>query len=116
LARDTGRSPAAAEPRSRLALDRVWRDFQDLFGIVWARRVQERFNDDARRQRLAVRLGMHGLEDAKGTFRRQDLIRHLSPPPKHRSAGCCRNSSIPPGSMPGDFKTNLTADDADTRG
>jgi hypothetical protein len=51
---------------SSLALDRVWRDFQNLFGVVWARRVQERFNDDARRQRLAVRLGMHGLEDDTG--------------------------------------------------
>jgi hypothetical protein len=52
--------------KSSVALDRVWCDFRDLFGIVWARRVQERFNDDARRQGLAVRLGMHGLEDAAG--------------------------------------------------
>ncbi len=48
------------------AFDRVWGDFRDLFGIVWARRVQERFNDDARRQGLAVRLGMQGLEDVAG--------------------------------------------------
>jgi hypothetical protein len=51
---------------SSLAIDRVWCDFRDLFGIVWARRVQERFNDEARRKGLAVRLGMHGLEDTAG--------------------------------------------------
>lgn len=51
---------------SRLTLDRLWGDFRDLFGIVWARRLQERFNDDAHRQGLKLRLGMHGLEDAAG--------------------------------------------------
>jgi hypothetical protein len=50
-------------------LDRVWRDFRDLFGIVWARRVQERFNDEACRQGLPVRLGLHGLQSAGGEIR-----------------------------------------------
>jgi hypothetical protein len=48
-------------------LDRVWRDFRDLFGIVWARRIQERFNEEARKQRLPLRLGIDGLEDALGS-------------------------------------------------
>jgi hypothetical protein len=47
-------------------LNPVWGDFCDLFGIVWARRVQERFNDEARRTGLPVRLAMHGLEAAEG--------------------------------------------------
>jgi hypothetical protein len=59
-------------------LDRVWRDFRDLFGIVWARRIQERFNEEARRQKLPLRLGTDGLGDAIGSapraaFDRQSL-------------------------------------------
>jgi hypothetical protein len=50
----------------RAPLDRVWRDFRDLFGIVWARRIQERFNDEARQQALPFHLGIDGLEDATG--------------------------------------------------
>ena len=45
-------------------LDRVWRDFRDLFGIVWARRIQERFNDEAAKQGMPLRLGFDGLEEA----------------------------------------------------
>jgi hypothetical protein len=48
------------------ALDRVWADFCDLFGIVWARRLQDRFNEEARRKGLPLRLGMHGFEAAAG--------------------------------------------------
>jgi hypothetical protein len=52
----TGRSP----------LNRIWRDFRELFGIVWARRIQERFNEDARQKDLPLRLGMQGLEWTEG--------------------------------------------------
>ncbi len=66
------RALGAGEP-----LDRVWRDFRDLFGIVWARRIQERFNDEARKQGLPLRLGIDGVEDATGSsaaaFDRQSL-------------------------------------------
>lgn len=47
---------------SQLPVDRVWLDFRELFGIVWARRVQERFNDMAREKGINVRLGIRGLE------------------------------------------------------
>lgn len=57
---------ASAPSGSNLSVDRLWQDFRDLFGIVWSRRVQERFNDEARRKGLGVQLGMNGLEDAAG--------------------------------------------------
>lgn len=41
-------------------LDRVWCDFRDWFGVVWARRVQERFEQHAQQQRLPVRLTSRG--------------------------------------------------------
>jgi len=42
-------------------LERAWLDFRNLFGIVWARRVQEQFNDTARRSAWPVRLGPLGF-------------------------------------------------------
>jgi len=48
------------------SLDRAWDDFRDLFGIVWARRTLERFNDYARQKALTIRLGMYGFEDTAG--------------------------------------------------
>jgi hypothetical protein len=50
----------------RQPLDRVWDDFRELFGIVWARRLMERFNEEAQRQRMSLRLGLHGFEKAAG--------------------------------------------------
>jgi hypothetical protein len=52
---------------ARLPFNRAWSDFRELFGIVWAKRIQERFNDDARRRGLALRLGFQGLEDTLGS-------------------------------------------------
>ncbi|MBI3861471.1 MAG: hypothetical protein HY290_06205 [Planctomycetia bacterium] len=50
----------------RAGLDRAWDDFRELFGIVWARRIMERFNSDAQRQPTPLHLALHGLEDASG--------------------------------------------------
>lgn len=41
--------------------DRVWVDFVNIFGIVWGRRLQDRFNDTARQSRWGVRLDFYGL-------------------------------------------------------
>ncbi|MSR58386.1 MAG: hypothetical protein EXS05_12030 [Planctomycetaceae bacterium] len=58
--RDTARRTTA----DGAAFDRVWLDFRDTFGVVWARRVQERFNEGMRHQAQNVRLGINGLESA----------------------------------------------------
>jgi hypothetical protein len=41
--------------------DRVWVDFVNLFGIVWGRRLQDRFNDTARHFKWGVKLDFYGL-------------------------------------------------------
>lgn len=39
---------------------RVWSDFRDCFGIVWCRRVAERFNLMAKREKLELRIDATG--------------------------------------------------------
>jgi hypothetical protein len=41
--------------------DRVWRDFQEAFGIVWARRIMDRMNQTAKEERWSARLEMPGF-------------------------------------------------------
>lgn len=41
--------------------DRVWVDFVNSFGIVWGRRLQDRFNDTARQSKWGVKLDFYGL-------------------------------------------------------
>jgi len=41
--------------------DRIWNDFRDLYGIVWARRVLDRVNDAAVHEAWPVRLQLHGF-------------------------------------------------------
>lgn len=50
------RPPAAAS-----ALDAVWIDYRDWFGIVWARRFMDRVNDAARTENWPMHLEFHGL-------------------------------------------------------
>jgi hypothetical protein len=59
------RKVAVSSPTFRM--DRAVADFRELFGIVWARRIFERFNEEARRQCLPVRLELHGLTTVTGT-------------------------------------------------
>lgn len=67
-----------AAGRSTVAsgFDRVWNDFRDQFGIVWARRIQDRLNDSARRENWPCRLelnGFHWNEDCDPAAREKAL-------------------------------------------
>lgn len=45
---------------SKTGITRVWADFRDSFGIVWSRRVAERFNLMAKRAKLGLRIQNNG--------------------------------------------------------
>lgn len=51
------RVPVADQP----GLDWLWRDFRDLFGIVWARRILERVNQMGRHEAWTGRLDLDGF-------------------------------------------------------
>jgi hypothetical protein len=55
---------AGRDPSARTDLERLWFWFRDLWGVVWALRIQERFNRTAEIKRWPVRLGWFGLEPA----------------------------------------------------
>jgi hypothetical protein len=59
--------------------DRLWFDFRDAFGIVWAKRVQERVNWSAREENWSAELTFSGLlwrqTDATDEDRRQTAAR-----------------------------------------
>ncbi|MFO1022567.1 MAG: hypothetical protein U0903_18000, partial [Planctomycetales bacterium] len=65
-------------------LEHFWLDFRDWFGIVWASRVQERLNEEARRLRWPFRFHGDGVffaeEDANAHPRRFDLSLKNLPP------------------------------------
>jgi hypothetical protein len=42
--------------------DRLWLDFFDQFGVVWGRRIQDRVNYMAEKERWPARLQLHGFE------------------------------------------------------
>lgn len=52
------RRDSAIPPRS---LNQAWRDFRDLYGVLWAFRVADRINVLAERQSLGVQLRWQGL-------------------------------------------------------
>lgn len=49
--------------RASNPLDRVWRDFRDLYGVVWALRIAERVNASATMYSWPVRLDWRGFHD-----------------------------------------------------
>jgi hypothetical protein len=53
------RSPLAI---GRQAIDRMWLRFRDTFGLVWAMRVLERFNETARLKKWPFLLGLEGIQ------------------------------------------------------
>ena len=63
------RGVPARAPAARTDLERLWFWFRDLWGVVWALRILERFNRTAELKGWPVRLGWFGLEPA-GTLRR----------------------------------------------
>lgn len=54
------RSKAEADDEISL-LDVLWFDFMDSFGMVWAKRVMDRVNESARREKWAMHLELHGF-------------------------------------------------------
>jgi hypothetical protein len=59
---------------SEVGIRRVWSDFRDSFGIVWSRRVAERFNLMATREKLDMRMRHDGpaVENATAEVRMLD--------------------------------------------
>jgi len=55
------RLTAPPRPVGAHGLELVWWDFRDWFGIVWSRRLLERFNEMCRQSRLPVRLELEGF-------------------------------------------------------
>jgi hypothetical protein len=53
---------ASAKKSPAESVDRLWLDFRDAFGALWALRVAERFNASAVQQGWNVRLAWRGLE------------------------------------------------------
>ena len=52
--------------RGGAGLEATWLWFRDHWGVVWALRVQERFNRSAEAMKWPVRLGWHGVVPAPG--------------------------------------------------
>ncbi len=53
--------------RANLPCDRLWLDFRDTFGALWALRVAERINQEARRRQWDIVLTWVGFRRADGS-------------------------------------------------
>jgi hypothetical protein len=79
----------AASSRAFLApWDRVWVDFVNMFGIVWGRRIQDRFNETARQSKWGVKLDFYGLawDDAQTLDAGGQPVAQSGPPVRPRAA------------------------------
>jgi len=68
------------EARAAITFDRLWNDFRDLYGVVWARRVMDRVNDAAVHEGWPVRLHLHGfatLDPAHPPSLSHDLLQQI---------------------------------------
>lgn len=59
------RPQPSGEERPR-SWDRLWSDFRNTFGIVWANRIADRVNVQAAKEAWTVRLGPQGFFPAEG--------------------------------------------------
>jgi hypothetical protein len=56
-----GTTVTTAQAQTLSGEDRVWQDFQEAFGIVWAKRIMDRINHTARQENWSARLEMPGF-------------------------------------------------------
>lgn len=56
------RTSALRKRETDKTFDTIWRDFRDWFGIVWARRIQDRINKTAESESWSCRLAYSGFE------------------------------------------------------
>jgi hypothetical protein len=61
----SARSAARRAPAGRTRLEQLWCWFRDLWGVVWALRIQDRFNQIGERKGWPVRLSWFGLVPAE---------------------------------------------------
>jgi hypothetical protein len=86
LAVCTAGALARRERRARSTLDAAWLWFRDHWGVVWALRVRDRFNQSAEAQGWPIRLGWYGVvpesaevpDAAEATFK--SLLRRFVEP------------------------------------
>jgi hypothetical protein len=64
-------STARSRVPSSTGPDRAWFDFRDAFGIVWARRLQDRVNERGASENWAARLDVQGFQWAAEASRTQ---------------------------------------------
>jgi hypothetical protein len=55
------------QSRSHTEFDRVWVNFRNSFGMIWALRIRDQFNRSAANSRQAYRLGWSGLQSTGPT-------------------------------------------------
>jgi hypothetical protein len=73
---------AGNAPAARTRLERLWFWFRDLWGVVWALRIQERFNRTAELKRWSVRLSWYGLVPAEPS----SAVEPIADPPEAEAA------------------------------
>jgi hypothetical protein len=56
-----GTTVTTAPPRTLSGEDRIWQDFQEAFGVVWAKRIMDRINHTARQENWFARLEIAGF-------------------------------------------------------
>jgi hypothetical protein len=78
----TARWGAGRAPVARARLERLWFWFRDLWGVVWALRIQERFNRTAELKGWPFRLGWFNLEPVDAS----SAAEPLAPPSEAEAA------------------------------